>query len=377
MIKKKIAFIGAKGIPAIGGAARVCESIINYLKMDYEIVVYATATHADRSWKADGFQQIVIPKFPIKKLNIYFYYLCAYLHTIFLAKYDIIHIHLIDSGIFMPLLRLKYTNVLGTSHGRGQLVTDKFGKLEQSFLKLSEKLFLTYSTRITVVCKPLVEDYKKLTSKNVNFIPNGIDIDNTIDLKNNSIELSKNKLIDKEYLLFSAGRIIPLKGCHLFLKALYEKKISVPAVVIGDIDQILSYKTEIQDLMGKVNAKYLGFIKDKTRLLHIAAGAKLYIFPSTYENMSMMLLEVASVKTPIICSDIPENIAIFNNNEVLFFRNNDYHDLAEKIVLALNGYDEMTKKANLAYEKLIKNYTWNKIAKQYVEEYNCLINNLK
>ena len=38
--KPNIAFIGAKGIPAIGGAARVCESIIDYLKKDYEIVVY-------------------------------------------------------------------------------------------------------------------------------------------------------------------------------------------------------------------------------------------------------------------------------------------------------------------------------------------------
>jgi hypothetical protein len=40
--------------------------------------------------------------------------------------------------------------------------------------------------------------------------------------------------------------------------------------------------------------------------------------------MSMMLLEVVSMKTPVIASDIPSNKAVFAEDEILF---HDFFDL--------------------------------------------------
>jgi len=44
-----------------------------------------------------------------------------------------------------------------------------------------------------------------------------------------------------------------------------------------------------------------------------------------------MLLETAWTKTPIICSDIPQNSSVFSDDEVLFFKDGDSIDLAKKI----------------------------------------------
>ena len=376
-MKKKIAFIGIKGIPAIGGAARVAESIIEYLKDEFEITVYAMSSHANKKNKPQGFRQLIIPTIPIRKINIYFYYFFAYLHAIFLAKYDLVHIHLVDSGIFLPLLRIKYKNILGTSHGRGPLIPDKFGKIERLFLRISENLFLKFSTYITVVAQPLIEQYQIMTSKKIEFIPNGVDNNNSIYIDKPFNEICRNKLERKKYILFSAARIIPIKGCHLFLKAIDECNISTRVAIIGDINQIPEYKVEIEKLIKKTNATYIGFIKNKKELMNYISAAKLFVFPSTFEAMSMMLLEVASLKTPIICSKIPENTWIFDDTEVLYFKNNDFHDLSEKISYASNNMKIMEVRAELAYNKLVNNYTWDKISKQYSNIYNNILNDPK
>lgn len=89
----------------------------------------------------------------------------------------------------------------------------------------------------------------------------------------------------------------------------------------------------------------------------------------------MMLLEAASVKTPIICSDIKENKDIFNEDEVLFFKTNNEIDLSQKIDYALNNIDEMKLRAEKALKKLQREYNWENISKDYSNLYNSLIKN--
>ena len=144
-------------------------------------------------------------------------------------------------------------------------------------------------------------------------------------------------------------------------------------LIAGDLEQTIDYKNEILNLSKNLNVEFLGLIKDKKVLLNLLHNSKLFIFPSNKEAMSMMLLEAASVKTPIICSDIIENKDIFNDKEVLFFKKDDEKDLADKIQWALVNYDEMLLKSERAYIKLKENYTWEKIANEYSKLYDSLI----
>lgn len=79
----------------------------------------------------------------------------------------------------------------------------------------------------------------------------------------------------------------------------------------------------------------------------------------------MMLLEVVSMKVPVIASDIPSNKAVFFDGELLFFKSNDSEDLKEKLQYALKNPNEMRNKAEAAYQKVSKEYTWRSVAKQY------------
>lgn len=362
---KNIAVIGLKGLPSFGGAASVGEAIISELKNEYIFTVYSTSSHTIVSTgNYNGFKQIVFKKIPFKKLNTLYYYIISSLHALIFGKYDLIHLHHRDAAFLIPLLRLKY-KVIVTTHN-SFVVTDKWKKYNW-FFQINERYFLRFANIVTSVSRNEQRKFKKNIKLDVIYIPNGINTN--INLNITKTEFNNN------YIFFGAGRIIRTKGLHVFLNALQNIKYNGKIIVAGDINQNLKYKAEIMELSKNLDVEFVGLIKDKFSLYKIIKGSKLFVYPSYIEAMSMMLLEGASLKVPIICADIIENKDIFDENEVLFFKTNDFIDLSEKILYAFNNYDEMLKKAELAYRKLENEYNWSKISKEYSNLYKSLLFN--
>jgi len=362
-MNKRIAVIGLKGLPAFGGAAAVGENIIRELKDKYEFTVYSTSSHTNlKTGKYNGYNQIIFKKIPFKKLNTLYYYILSALHALLLGKYDLIHLHHRDAAFIIPLLRLRY-KVVVTTHN-SFVVTDKWKKYEW-FFQLNERYFIRFANKVTCVSKNEVRKFKENINLTVTYIPNGVN-----PVINNEI----NSIFEGNYIFFGAGRIIRTKALDILLKSLHEIKYKGKLIVAGDLDQNISYKNELLILSHELDVIYLGLIKEKKLLLTYLSEAKLFVYPSSIEAMSMMLLEAASVQTPIICSDIVENKDIFSDDEVLFFKTDDYIDLSNKITYALANEDDMKRRAMKAYEKLIKDYNWEKISENYSGIYDNLLN---
>lgn len=355
MKKQKIAVIGLKGLPAFGGAATVGENIIEELKEKYDFTIYATASHTNKEGLYNGYTQIVFKKFPIKKLNVFYYYIVSAFHAFFFGKYDLINLHHIDGAFILFLLRLRY-KVVSVSHGRPYNHI-KWGKMARRYLIINEKFFLSLSNQVVSVSKDLAGIYRKITKTPVQYIPNGISPIEPTD----SIPPSYNK----NYIMFAAGRIIESKGCHILLGALKQLEYKGKILVIGDLGQVPKYKKTILSLAENLDVEFLPIIKNKPLLMEYIKKARLFVFPSNYEAMSMMLLEVVSVKTPVIASNIVANTNVFDDSEVLFFEVDDVNDLAHKIEWAFNNSNKMEQKTNCAYQKMINEYQWKDIALQY------------
>ena len=177
---------------------------------------------------------------------------------------------------------------------------------------MNERIALRFASTITTVSIPLEQIYRQKTSAKIHYIPNGINLRQKID-----DEIKPNG----EYILFAAGRIIPLKGLHVLLQALHQRKFrKQKLIVIGDLEQIPSYKSEIVKLSDGLPVEFIPIIKKKSQLLNYVKLASLFVFPSYSENMSVMLLEVAYTKTPLVCSDIPANTAVFNDSGGYFLQ---------------------------------------------------------
>jgi len=357
--KNKIAVIGLKGLPAFGGAAAVGENIIEHLKDKYNFTVYSISSHTQlRTGTVNGYNQIVFKEIPFKRLNTLYYYFLSAFHALF-AKYDLVHLHHRDAAFIIPLLRIKYKVVL-TTHG--MVLTKKWINYKW-FFELQDKCFLRFANKISCVSKKDKEVVKKiLPKKRVQYIPNGVKIP---VLK----ETEKNCDI-----CFAAGRIVPDKGCHTLLEALKKLEFKGKVIIIGDFNQIATYKKHLLELsQNLLDVEFKGLVKEKEKLFSYIGKSKLFVYPSVIESMSMMLLEAASVKSPIICSDIKENRDVFSEEEVTYFEQNNVQALSDKIDWALKNEKIIQNKAEQAYQKLQAQHNWVEISKQYAQLYLELI----
>jgi glycosyltransferase involved in cell wall biosynthesis len=365
MDKKKIAIIGLKGLPPFGGAANVGDNIIEQLSGKYDFTVYATATHTTHVGDYKGARQIIFARFPIKSLNVFYYYIASAFHAVFTRKYDLIHLHQMDGAFTLLLLRLKY-KVLATSHGLTYLHS-KWSKLLYPYFKLNEWFQARLSNHLTVVSRSLTSHYTRLIpAERITYIPNGI---TPVAPTTQAAPAPPQK----NYILFAAGRIIPTKGLHFLLSALRHSGYKGKLIILGDHSQRKDYEQQLFGLAAGLDVEFKGLIKDKSLLNTYIAGATLFVFPSTYEAMSMMLLEVAALQTPVVCSDIVQNTDIFGPDEMLFFRSESASDLAARLDWALGHPAEMKIFAQKAYGSLMANYQWSTIARQYDDLFERMI----
>jgi len=354
--KIKIAVIGAKGFPAWGGAARSNESILLRLKDKYDITIYAMNTHANQTYYK-GIKQIIFKVYGGQKIRTFIYYIKSTFHSLIKGNYDIIHVNHRAAGLIIPFLKLRF-NVLLNIHGLGNLY-DKHKWYESIILNISQKIGIRLSDKIITVQQGSVEILNKDNPGNVLFVPNGVD--------NNFKRITKTD--EKKYdLTFAAARIIYLKGLHTLFAALNKVKFDGKVQIIGEIKDN-SYKKYIEDLSINIKPDYKGIIKDRLLLFENIVQSKIFIFPSLSEGMSNMLLEVVSLKIPVIASNIKQNTEVFNSDEILFFKCDDHEDLALKIIWALKNYDTMLLMAERAFEKIHKNHNWDNISLLYDKIY--------
>ncbi len=366
---KKIAFFGVKTFPSRGGTDRVAENLILQLKDQFDITVYCFKDPAAQN-HIPGVRVKQYTQWVPGAAGSFIYFFFSAIDLFFFNTVDLVHLHKTESTFFAPLFKLRY-KVVSTSH-EAQYKSDKWNWFARQFFHLVEHIYIRYSDVCTCISNPLSEYYHKKYNREVRFIPNGI---NQIKPEEFNIAGAKS-FLPKEadwnapFLLFAARRLMSIKGCHTMLEALQKINYQGQIFITGDLHTSEDYLVLLKKLSVGLNVFFLGFVNPLPTLLALIDKAELFIFPSETEGMSIMLLEVASVGTPIVASDIPENKQVFNDSEVLFFRTKDSVDLAEKLKFALASPQEMNKIGLNCQGRVFSDYQWSNIAKLYAKLYH-------
>ncbi len=362
----RIAFMGIKGLPSRFGADRVVESLVGQLADRHEITVYACRAMYPERPTFSSFRQVYVPSLPGKHLRMASVMVFAAFHALLRGRYDLIHLHNLETGFVVPLLRLRFPVVV-TSHGWAHLI-DKWSGPARTLMRWFEELALRSASAVTAVSKPQAISYHEETGRPVTWVPNGIRHPLPCDHERGREALRQAGAPEEGFVLFMAGRIIPMKGCHLLLEACRRLGRDVALVVVGDETELPEYAAELRALAGS-RTYFLGFVGDPATLFGLASRARLFVFPSTIEAMSMALLEVASLGIPALVSDIPANRAVLDERHATFFRSGDVADLAQKLAACLDGSVELAVKARAAQTYVRDAYAWPRIAARYEEVY--------
>ena len=363
-MKTRIAYLGINGLPSKSGTERVIEAIVKRLADKYDLTAYCDSDYTPAETQYEGVKLIRIRTFKGRHIKPIILDIFSALHAVFFGNYDIIHMNGVENCFVIPLLRLRY-KVISTSHGTpGRMPINKWSPTEHFLMRMAEYPFLYFSNYATAISAMDVEYLHGQYRKKVIYIPNGVDIDIPINRDIALLELSRLGITPHDFLLFAAGRIIQRKGAHILLEAFNKLNLDLPLVIIGDLAQVPDYEKRLKNLADGRRVFFIPAIEDRSTLFGLLDLCKLFVFPSTAEGMSVMLLEAASLGIPMVCSDIPENTSVLGES-VPYFQSGDPADLADKIRWALDNPQEVTGFVQSTKDWVRKNYSWDLIASRY------------
>jgi glycosyltransferase involved in cell wall biosynthesis len=359
-----IAVLGIKGIPGHHGVEAVVDALVPHLaSLGHGITVYGYDSYAKDDDDHRGVRVKTVRGSARKNLEMISHMWRAALDTR-RERYDIVHIHSTDPCLLAWLPRARY-GLVATSHGQAYL-RRKWGAVARTMSKVAERCFVRIPDAVTSVSKPLADYYSSKYGVDVRYIPNGME---TREAPDASL-LSKWNLEPRGYLFCSAGRMDRTKGLHTLLEAYKRLEARIPLVIAGGgrgSDPEYMKELALEETPG---VRFVGF-QTGDDYYGLCAHARVFVFPSEYEAMSMALLEGLSFEVPTVYSDIPENEAVAGGLGFPF-KVSDATSLAGGLDYALSHPREAAELGARARAVIRERHSWATIAGQYNEIYTSL-----
>ncbi|MEH2930367.1 glycosyltransferase family 4 protein, partial [Candidatus Ventrimonas sp. KK005] len=173
---------------------------------------------------------------------------------------------------------------------------------------------------------------------------------------------------DKVVILTTIGRIMRDKGIDEILEAAEKIKREYPNTVfrlIGNFDE--DYEDKIKKLVEKGVIHYIPQQKEVQSYLASSHGI---LHASYHEGMSNVLLEAASTGRPIIATDIPGCIEIFEPDRTgIAFKAKDTESLVQAIKRFLDlSYEQKVIMGKRGREKVMKEFDRSIVVDEYCRE---------
>lgn len=297
-------------------------------------------------------------------------------------EYKIVHCHR-DALCTVYLKQAKKANIpirIAHSHNTDIIENKNFkGYIKILIKNILKKNINKYATNFFACSKDagLWLFGKKIADENLIIIKNGINLEKYEYSKNIAENIRSELKIDKEtFLIGHVGRF-DLQKNHRFLveiiKELDGKIDNYKVVLVGD--GIL--KNEIQDLTVryKLKDRFL-FLGIRNNIDELMMAFDLFLFPSLFEGLPLVLIEAQSTGLKCIISDniseeVDMNVGLIEKNNIC-----DIRLWIEKIKNVYLNVDFDRKQRHLIYNQLkdseynafsVSNY----LTKFYTEKYKC------
>lgn len=181
--------------------------------------------------------------------------------------------------------------------------------------------------------------------------------------------------------LFYMGRLHPLKGLPLLLKAWARMRKAFPAyadewfLAIAGWDE-LSHRKELETLISQLNLEqdviFLGTLlgTDKESALSLASA---FILPSFSEAMPMSVLEALSYKLPVLMTPVCNLPEAYAAGAALEIQHDELSMSAQLIYLMEMSDEERRKMGEKGFELVKSRFTWNEVSSKMISVYDWIL----
>lgn len=361
----KIVFIGGRDIHILGGIENYMLNLTRELtKLGHECIVWCESDHRAVEM-LDGVKVIYHPGPKSNLLCKPWCGLKATLKTVFKEKnVDLIHYNAWPPSLWCWIPRLFGIASLMEGHGL-EWQRSKYSARARKVMRFMERITAKMNQHLIMCSEGQVEYFRKEYGKESVCIPGAVTMPDP-DEPNDSDILERYGLEPGKYFLFM-GRLVQDKNPDYLIRAFIKAKIDGYRLVIaGSNDAMPDYVTKLHDLgAGNDDVVFTGavYAQDKSKLLR---NAYCFCLPSTIEGLSIVMMEASSYRLPVIASDIDANRE-FLGDDAVYVKPENEDDLINALQYAASHPDVLGKYLTANYNKVAKQYTWDKVALKYVD----------
>ncbi len=301
----KIVVIGTRGFPDVqGGVEKHCQQLYPLVTgMGVDVTVLTRRPYVDpalREYRGVHLVPVDCPQSKFLEAIVHSFRAVLYARTL---KPDVVHIHAIGPSIVVPLARLLGLKVVITHHGP-DYERKKWNGVAKAILRLGEACGCLFANRIITITGHIGRAITAKFGKVPVIIPNGVVIPEKIVAADT---VARFALEPGKYFV-AVGRFVPEKGFHDLVDAYARCEAhGWKLVIVGDADHEDAYSRSLKARAAGVSGVVLtGFLTGKA-LGEIYSNAGVFVLPSYYEGLPIVLLEAMSYGLNCLVSDIPAN----------------------------------------------------------------------
>lgn len=223
--------------------------------------------------------------------------------------------------------------------------------------------------------------YKATGREDIKIIPDGVDT-NYFSPANNGREIRKRFNLNDYYVIFACGRLVERKGFEYLIKAMphiIEEIPNAKLIQVGEGPE-KSKLTKLASGLGVSERIIFAGAVSNADLAKYYAACDCFVLPSIVdsrgdtEGSGTTLLEAMSSGKPVIGTNVGGiPYALCNGEGGFLIEQKNSSELARKIIVLLKSENLRKELGDKGREVVEKRFSWDKIAQQYLKEFDSLM----
>jgi len=280
-------------------------------------------------------------------------------------KVDIFHCHgFIGSIIGYFLSRVTRVPFISTEQG---LVDANKGLLFSTTNFLRGIVYRKASICIAS-SEAVANDFRKLGVKNIEIIPNGVDLEAFANKRDYSIQKDA-------FTILSVGRLEKVKGHKYLIEAFKDIKARIPKaqlLVVGDGSERENLEAQVEELDLSESVKFTGAVKHED-LPDIFAKANIFVMPSLFEGFGITAIEAMASGLPLVASKAGSLIEVVEDGRNgMLIGAEDSEAITQAVLFIYDNPHEAQRLSKNGVERA-KEYSWDSVSQTIANIYKANI----
>jgi len=365
-----IAIIGSRGYPYVysGYETFVKELVGRLVTKDIKVTVYCHKNLFKEYPKTiNGVNLVYLPTIEKKSLSQLIHSFQSIMHAVFSDADIILVVNSANGpfGLISKIFRKKTAiNVDGL-----EWLRPKWKGLGGKYFYWASKLATKFYDEVINDSFAMADFYRKEFNINSTVIAYGANI-----RYSKNPELIKKWDLEKDDYYLIVGRLIPDNNSNLIVREFIKSNSKKKLVIVGDVPYKDEYAEKIKNTRDS-RVIFTGYVKDQDELAELFHNSFVYCHGHEFGGTNPTMLHALAYGCAIVALDTLFTREMLENGKYgLFYtkENNNLKSLIEKVETDKTIVENFK---HISRDRIIENYTWEKITEQYIELFKKMLVN--